>query len=48
MLYVSYNKKRKINNEDDENEFDVKKYIRPAYISKYNSKRDTQVNIIGC
>ena len=28
------------------NEYDGTKYIRPAYISKYNNKRDTQVNLL--
>ena len=28
------------------NEYDGIKYIRPAYISKHNNKRDTQVNLL--
>ena len=46
MLYVPYNAKQEINDDDDENENDGTKYIRPAYISKYNNKRDTQINLL--
>ena len=31
---------------DEENELDGTKYIRPAYTSKHNKKRDTQVNLL--
>ena len=54
MLYAPYNPKQETNNDDndddddddDENEYDGTKYIRPAYISKHNNKRDTQVNLL--
>ena len=48
VLYVPYNAKQEITNDDDENvnEYDGIKYIRPAYISKHNNKRDTQVNLL--
>ena len=44
---MPYNKKQEINNDDDdENEYDGTKYIRPAYISKHNNKCDTQLNLL--
>ena len=46
VLYVPYNDKQEINNDENANEYDGTKYIRPAYISKYNNKRDTQVNLL--
>ena len=47
VLYVPYSAKQEINNDDDnENEYDGTKYIRPAYISKHNNKRDTKVNVL--
>ena len=54
VLYAPYNPKQETNNDDndddddddDENEYDGTKYIRPAYISKHNNKRDTQVNLL--
>ena len=45
VLYVPYNAKQE-NNDDDENEYDGTKHIRPAYISKHNNKRDTQVYLL--
>ena len=41
VLFMPYNR-RQVN--DDENEFDGTKHIRPAYTSKYNNKCDTRVN----
>ena len=46
VLYVPYNAKQENNDDEDENEYDGTKYIRPAYISKHNNKRDTQVNLL--
>ena len=46
VLYVLYNAKQEINDDEDENEYDGTKYIRPAYISKHNNKWDTQVNLL--
>ena len=46
VLYVPYNDKQEINNDENANEYDGTKYIRPAYVSKYNNKRDTQVNLL--
>ena len=43
VLFMPYNR-RQVN--DDENEFDGTKHIRPAYTSKYNNKRDTRVNLL--
>ena len=45
ILYVPYNGKQVSTTEDD-NEYDGTKQIRPAYISKHNDKRDTQVNLM--
>ena len=41
VLYVPYNAKQENNYDEDENEYDGTKHIRPAYISKHNNKRDT-------
>ena len=48
VLYVPYNAKQENDNDDDEdeNEYDGTKYIRAAYISKHNNKRDPQVNLL--
>ena len=46
VLYVPYNAKQEINVDEDENEYDGTKYIRPEYISKHNNKHDTQVNLL--
>ena len=49
IQYVPYNAKQEISNDDDDenrNEYDGTKYIRPAYISKHNNKRDIQVNLL--
>ena len=48
VLYVPYNVKQEINDDDDdnENEYDGTKYIRPAYISKHNNKRDSEVILL--
>ena len=46
VLYGQYNDKQEINNDENVNEYDGTKYIRTAYISKYNNKRDTQVNLL--
>ena len=43
---MSYNKRQEVKDDDDENEFDGTKHIRPAYTSKYNNKRDTRVNLL--
>ena len=45
LLYLPCNKKQKVN-DDNEDEFDGTKYIRPAYISKHNKKCDTRVNLL--
>ena len=45
VLYVPYNAKQENNDDEDENEYGGTKHIRPAYISKHNNKRDTQVNL---
>ena len=45
VLYVPCNAKQE-NNDDDENEYDGTKHIRPAYISKHSNKLDTQVNLL--
>ena len=39
---MPYNRRPEVN--DDENEFDGTKHIRPAY--KYNNKRDSRVNLL--
>ena len=46
VLYVPYNAKQEDNGNEDENGYDGTKEIRPAYISKHNNKRDTQVNLL--
>ena len=52
ILYVPYNAKQirqASNNENDnenDNSYDGTKQIRPAYISKHNNERDTQVNLL--
>ena len=50
VLFVPYNKRQEVNDEENkenkENEFDGAKYIRSAYTSKHNNKRDTQVNLL--
>ena len=43
VLYVPYNKRQEYENE---NTFDSTKYIRPAYISKLNKKRDIRENLL--
>ena len=45
VLCVSYNDRQEEVN-DEGNEFDGTKYIRHAYTSKHNKKRDTQVNLL--
>ena len=40
VLYVPYNTKQENIDDEDEDEYDGTKYIRPAYISKHNYKRD--------
>ena len=46
VLYVPYNAKQEDNDDEDENEYDGTKQIRPAYISKHNNERDTHVNLL--
>ena len=46
MLHVSYNKRQEANDDENENAYDGAKYIRPACTSKYNNKRDIQVNLL--
>ena len=46
VAYVPYSAKQENNDDEDENEYDGTKYIRPAYISKHNKKRDTQANLL--
>ena len=46
VLYAPYNAKQENNDDEDENEYDGNKHIRPAYISKRNNKRDIQVNLL--
>ena len=46
VLYVPYNAKQEDNGNEHENGYDGTKEIRPAYISKHNNKRDTQVNLL--
>ena len=46
VLYVPYNAKQENNGDEDENEYDGTKYIKPAYISKHNNERDTHVNFL--
>ena len=46
MLYVPYNAKQENNDEEDDNEYDGTKHIRPAYILEHNNKRDTHVNLL--
>ena len=45
VLYVPYNAKQ-VSTSEGGNEYDGTKQIRPAYISKHNDKRDTQVNLM--
>ena len=44
VLYVPYNKRQEYANEN-ENTYDSAKYMRPAYISKHNKKRDIRANL---
>ena len=57
FLYVPYNdrqkevndeesKEKKENKKNKKNEFDGTKYIKQAYISKYNNERDNHVNLL--
>ena len=48
---MSYNDRQKEvndeeNKENKENKFDGTKYIKQAYISKYNNERDNRVNLL--